>query len=341
MRKKIIVTLFALIICILCSIGIQKGSGRWYSEPLAKVEQVKIQEDQQIVRAIQVNGPKKGQEIQLTSSYQKNEIESVHLKRGNQVFYRDGVVTEKKRDGFVFFIVSLLLLTLIVVGGRTGLTSFISVTLNSAMLYLMVWFYRNHPHVPLLQVASLYTVVAIAVTLFLIDGIQKNSLKKFFASVVTVFVAFFICYFTMALLHDKGLRFEDFGVMTRPYRPIFLASLLIGVIGAALDTVVTVISTLDEISVHNQRLTLKELIKSGKIIGEDISGAMVNVLICSYFSSAIPLILLYLMNGWSFFQTINMQLSVEALRVLCGGFGIILSIPISLGFFALGKGRAK
>lgn len=62
---------------------------------------------------------------------------------------------------------------------------------------------------------------------------------------------------------------------------------------------------------------------------------MMNVLICSYFSSAIPMIMIYLHNGWAFGQVMNMQLSLEMVRILCGGFGILLSIPFSLLFFQL------
>lgn len=341
MKRKLYLAIFALIGSLLVSLFIQNYSGILYKEPLAKIENIRIKEKVQIIEARKINGEDKGKRIELTSPYQENEIEHIHLKVGQQVFYQNKEVIEKKRDGYVFFIVMLLFLTLIFVGGKTGVTTFISVVLNSLALYLMVWFYREHTQFPLVQITLVYTFFAVAITLFLIDGIQKNSVKKFLSAIVTIFTAFFICYLTMELLHDKGLRFEDMGVLTRPYRPIFLASLLVGAIGASLDTVVTVISTLEEIEEQNPSVTLKQLVKSGKSVGKDISGTMINVLICSYLSSSIPMILLYLFNGWSLFQTVNMLLSLEVVRILCGGFGILLSIPISLGFFCLGKETIK
>lgn len=341
MQRKITLGIITTLICIFGSLFIQHYSGNWYQQPLAKIQRIEIKDNQQLIQAIGVNGAAKGKEIALVSPYQENEIESVHLKKGNQVFYQGNEVVEKKRDGFVFFMVGLLLLTLLFVGGKTGLTTFISAVLNSSALFFTIWFYREHASLSLIPMTMVYMFFSVAITLFLIDGIQKNSLQKFIATIVTILTAFGICYFTMAILQDKGLRFEDMGVLTRPYRPIYLASLLIGAIGASLDTVVTVISTLEEIELRNNKVTLKQLIQSGKTVGNDISGTMINVLICSYFSSAIPVILLYLFNGWSFSQTINMLLSLEAVRVLCGGFGILLSIPISLFFFSIGRRRIQ
>lgn len=337
MRRKIILTGIAMFICVIVSMLIQTYSAMLYAEPIAKIEQVTIEEEKQIIQAEVLNGKEKGQTIELFSNYQENEVENTKLAKGNQVFFQNKEVTEKKRDGFVFFIVSLLLVTLIAIGGKTGVTTFISAVLNSAALFAMVWFYREHSYLSLLPLTMLYMVFAVGLTLFLIDGFKKNSLQKFLATIVTILTAYFICYFTMSLLHDKGLRFEDLGVLTRPYRPIFLASLLIGAIGASLDTVVTVISTLEEIEQQNRQVTLKQLIQSGQIVGKDVSGTMINVLICSYFSSAIPMVLVYLFNGWNFMQAMNMLLSLEAVRVICGGFGILLSIPISLGFFYFGR----
>ncbi|WP_240481503.1 YibE/F family protein [Tetragenococcus halophilus] len=233
--------------------------------------------------------------------------------------------------------IASLLFTLIFVGGKSGVTTFISVVLNSAALFLIVNVYRSYTNLSLVIFTAIYTVLSIAITLFLIDGIKKDSLQKFFATLLTVFSAFFICFIAMEFFQDEGLRFEDMGVLTRPYRPIFLSGLLVGAIGASLDTVVSVVSTLEEIERKNPAVTLNQLVRSGKRVGQDVSSTMVNVLICSYFSSAIPMMLVYLHNGWLFGETVSMLLSLEVVRVLCGGFGILLSIPFSLLFFQLSR----
>ncbi|MDN6664063.1 MAG: YibE/F family protein [Tetragenococcus koreensis] len=341
MNKKVISGIICFIFCVIVSFGIQLTSGALYNQSLAKINQVEVNGNQQDIQATKVNGTEKGESVHLTADYRENELDSTHFSEGEQVFYSQGNVEEKKRDGFIFFMVAFLLFTLIFVGGKTGITTFISVSLNSAALFLIVAVYRNFTNISLVIFTAIYTVLSIAITLFLIDGIKKNSLQKFFATLLTVFTAFFICFIAMEFYQDEGLRFEDMGVLTRPYRPIFLSGLLVGAIGASLDTVVTVVSTLEEIELKNPTVTLSQLVRSGKKVGEDISSTMINVLICSYFSSVIPMMLVYLHNGWPFGQTVSMLLSLEMVRVLCGGFGILLSIPFSLLFFQMSRRGAK
>lgn len=337
MTKKKGIAGLCLLACLLISFAIQFFSAPLYPEGIAKIDQIEIKDQKQSIQATKMNGKKKGEQFQLTAKYRTNELDATTLQKGNQIFYHNNEVGEKKRDGFIFFMLSFLFVTLIFIGGKTGMTTFISVILNSGALFLLVSFYRHHTNISLLIFTGIYTLFAIAITLFLIDGFKKNSLQKFFATVLTVAVSFFICFGMMTLLSDKGLRFEDMGVLTRPYRPIFLAGLMIGAVGASLDTVVTVISTLEEIEAKNPDISPGRLIKAGRQVGKDISTTMMNVLVCSYFSSAIPMILIYLHNGWTFSQTINMQLSLEIVRILCGGFGILLSIPFALLCFQFSR----
>lgn len=269
-NRKTLIGLIAFFICLLSSFAIQKFSAPLYPQALAKVEQVEIQGDKQVVKARKINGGDRGEKIELSAKYRQNELDATVLHKGDQVFYSNRQVGEKKRDGFVFFLLIFLFLILVFIGGKVGLTAFISVILNSGALFLIVDLYRHHTQFSLLLFTAVYAVLSIGITLFLIDGIRKNSLQKFLATTLTVFTAYLICWSVITLFSDKGLRFEDMGVLTRPYRPVFLAGLLIGAVGASLDTVVTVISTLEEIRSKDPQLTIKELIRSGRAVGKDI-----------------------------------------------------------------------
>lgn len=341
MRQKIILSMTGFILIIILSLAIQFNSASLYPNSIVTINRVNFEENVQRIEATVLNGEEQGEKRFFIAPYQENEADSIHFKVGDQVFFKEDDILEKKRDGFVFFMISSLLLTLLLVGGKVGLTTFISVILNSSALFLIVFYYRTLPSFPMLQMMMVYMLFAVAVTLFLIDGIKKGSLQKFVATITTILVAFSLCYFTMEILQDKNLRFENLEGLTRPYRPVFLSSLLIGTIGASLDTVVSVFAILEEIEAKNRRITLSELVESGKTVGTDVSGTMINVLICSYFSSSIPMFLLYLFNGWPFIHSVEMLFSLEALRVLCGGFGILLSIPISLGIFYLGRRKIE
>ena len=141
----------------------------------------------------------------------------------------------------------------------------------------------------------------------------------------------------MNFLKDEGLRYEEMQFITRPYRSVFLAGLLIGAIGASMDNVVTIISALDEIRAQNEQLPLKKLIQSGREIAQDTASSMINVLMFAYLSGAIPSFVFYMANGWIFSEVIGMHLSLEILRTLCGGFAIVLSVPAALFAFSMAE----
>ncbi|MBK4789650.1 membrane protein [Enterococcus faecium] len=138
---------------------------------------------------------------------------------------------------------------------------------------------------------------------------------------------------TMNHWKDQGLRYEELNYLTRPYRSVFLSSVLIGTAGGTLDTVITVIATLEELTKRQPEITAKQLWLSGRQVGRDVIGSMTNILLFVYISGSVPSLLLYLGNQWSFKETIEQHLSLEFLRVIAGSLGIVLSIPISVLFF--------
>lgn len=109
--------------------------------------------------------------------------------------------------------------------------------------------------------------------------------------------------------------------------------MLIGTVGGTLDTVTTVIATLEELTKQQPKISAKQLWLSGRQVGRDVIGSMANILLFVYISGAIPSLLLYLGNQWSFKETVEQHLSLEFLRVIAGSLGIVLSIPIAVLFF--------
>lgn len=99
---------------------------------------------------------------------------------------------------------------------------------------------------------------------------------------------------------DQGLRYEELNYLTRPYRSVFLSSVLIGTAGGTLDTVITVIATLEELTKRQPEITAKQLWLSGRQVGRDVIGSMTNILLFVYISGSVPSLLLYLeINGRS------------------------------------------
>lgn len=118
--------------------------------------------------------------------------------------------------------------------------------------------------------------------------------------------------------------------LTRPYLGVFYSSLIFGGIGAGVDMIVTLVTPLKELIRQKPTITTLELVASGRRIAKDVTPSMINVLMFAYLSGSLPMIIFYLNNGWSLAATLEMHLSLEILRVFCGAFVILLSVPASL-----------
>ena len=108
-----------------------------------------------------------------------------------------------------------------------------------------------------------------------------------------------------------------------------LPELLIGSVGAIMDVAITISSSIAELIEKNNKISVKSLNKSAKEIGKDIMSTMSNVLFFTYLCAGLPIFVLALRNGFTIFNYITTNFSLELSRFLVGSIGIVLTIPIS------------
>ncbi|MFV0558394.1 MAG: YibE/F family protein [Enterococcus sp.] len=341
MNKKIIWPLMMLVIAF-GSWLIQEQSASWYTQPVLKIEQVTEQAEQQQLTGTIQNGTYLGNQVTVNVALRSNEVLHPLYEEGQQLILNETATTvlELKRDGWVFFLLSLFVLCLLWIGGQQGLGALIGLISNTGLLLFLTNLQKSQPQVNLLLLMTAFTVFAIVNAMFFSYGWGPNSWSKIAAITLSVGGAFAICYVTMNLLDDRGLRYEEMQFVTRPYRSVFASSLLIGAIGASMDTVVSIYATLEEIQLKYPQVSLKRLFISGQMVGQDIAASMINVLMFAYLAGSLPMLLFYLKNGWPVLATLNFHLSLEFLRSLAGGFAIVLAVPASLVTF-VGAQRLK
>ncbi|ELB50809.1 YibE/F-like protein [Enterococcus faecium EnGen0038] len=336
MQKKISIIITLFFICILASWFIQRQAAL-YDVPVIEIERVRIEEDQQLITGRLMNTDQKGEVISLSAPYQKNQIETANITTRQiylvQMHGDEWQLVSKKNDGWLFFFTSIFIGTMLLIGGKQGVFALGSLIVNIVLLLLLLLLFAKTEGISLLNIAILFVVIGIIVSILALDGWNRSSIIKISAAVTSVFLAFFICLLTMNHWKDKGLRYEELNYLTRPYRSVFLSSVLIGTAGGTLDTVITVIATLEELTKQQPKISAKQLWLSGRQVGRDVIGSMANILLFVYISGAIPSLLLYLGNQWSFKETVEQHLSLEFLRVIAGSLGIVLSIPIAVLFF--------
>ncbi|GCF94913.1 hypothetical protein NRIC_28040 [Enterococcus florum] len=344
MRKKQLGFLIAFAGIFLIGLLIQSRSSVFYSDTVMRVEETTIDQEsqQQIIKGKLLNGTGA---VTIHQTYYKNESTAPAYQKGDQLILQEQgngwQILSVKRDGYVFILLGLFVWIVVLISGKKGIQALIGLGFNSLLLVLFLWINQKNRNLPLPFLLSIYTVLAVLIAMGTSYGIKKLDLRKIVGTLLSVFAAFLICLIVLNGLNDQGIRYEEMQFLTRPYRSVFLSGLLIGAIGASMDNIVTIISSLDEIRTQNQQLSVKNLIHSGQEIAQDTASSMINVLLFAYLSGAIPSFIFYHANGWNFTDNFSLHLSLEIVRALCGGFAIVLSVPIALGAFIFAEKLKK
>lgn len=267
---------------------------------------------------------KKGDKILLRITEENNSISTVKIE-------------EKVRDTQLFFIISLFILLLLLIGGKNGLKTIISLSITVAIIIFAYIPMIIKGYNPLIS-SIIISVVAIILTLFIISGKNKKTLVSIMGTSLGVIFAGVLSVIFGKLSYLTGLssdsaislayipEFRNFD-----YQGILFGTILIGALGAIMDVSISISSALFEINQVNNKITKKEMIKSGMNIGKDMMGSMSNTLILAYVGTTLHLIILFIVYQIKFVEIINLDsIATEIIRAISGSIGLILTIPFTV-----------
>jgi len=333
----------------------------YYSEPIAKIIEVNepsLKETQVInkadetilspyvdhtqeITAIIQNTTLKGTIVHLKNTFSYSQAFSERYHTGQQVILRkisnskEGTLLENtfkiatlRRD---YLIVALLLVfagLTILVGGKKGFFSMVSVLINLFVVFIMMHLYLNRMSIYILT--PICTAIFIFTSLALVTGLNKKSLAAAIGTVFGTLIAIVIAYIVFSITKFKGVNFQEMDIAIQSPVELFYIQLVIGTLGAIMDIAVSIASSIEEIIETSPHVTWKDLMKSGAMIGNDTMGTMTNTIMLTYLSGSTPLIILMLKSGVTLGYMINVSLSLEILRAVIGSIGIVITIPITL-----------
>ncbi|MEK4699427.1 YibE/F family protein [Solibacillus sp. FSL R7-0668] len=295
---------------------------------------------QQLIAKVK-NGVEKGTLIHLTNDYSKSQAFDQKFEVGSEVFVsfdtqlqasqeQSGTITGVKRDKYLVLIAWVFIFVLLLVGKRQGLLSVLSLAFNAAILWFALDIYIQSANQSLLWICGASVIVFTVVSLLLVNGRNEKTFSAIIATLIGTFTSLLITYIALVITGENGLRYEELQFISRPYKTVFLAGLIIGALGAVMDVAITMSSSIFGLYEKDPTISVKALTKSGLEIGKDIMGTMTNILFFAYVSGSIPILLLYFKNASTFGYTLSLNLSLELVRALAGGIGIVLTIPIGL-----------
>ena len=352
-KQQSIILSGSIFLCIVLSLLFVQNNFSLYKQPIVEIVKETLKDEKETIGSTNNqdtlfrqdligkirNGEQKGEFVLLENTFSSSGAYDHRYQVGDELFITlqsrkgtqlDGIILYPKRDKYILLAAWLFILIVLLIGKKSGFFSILSLIINIFVLSFALNFYTNSEGVSLLFVSSLLVLFFTSTSLILVSGNNEKTYAAILATLMGTFSALLIAFIVMKLTSEKGLRYEEMAFVTRTPQKVFLASILVGSLGAVMDIAITITSSLYELYEKNKQISLKNLKESGMEIGKDIMGSMTNVLFFAYVSGSIPMLLLYLKNGAPLNYTLSMNLSLELTRALVGGIGIVLTIPISI-----------
>ena len=317
----------------------------------AKAEITEILEDysggqpfggQQKVLATITSGEHSGESCELVNSntYQRG----AYCVEGTKViallqYDKDGTLTGSvynyDRTSMIYILLGLFALSLILVGGKTGVASLYALVFTFVCIVCM--------YVPLLYVgvdgilaAILTAVVILVASIYIINGWSTKTICAIIGTTVGVVISGFLSMLIGLASNLTGFNMSDVESMIYiannsqlSISNILYAGVLISSLGAVMDVSVSVVAAMYEIHEKAPRLSSKELFKSGMNVGHDMMGTMSNTLILAYTGSATATLLTIYSYEMPYLQIMGYNsIIIEIVCGLCGTIGVILTVPL-------------
>ncbi len=291
-----------------------------------------------------LTGRKKGQVVMVENALDENSIYNINVKPGEKVSLTIENINGEEEiyisDYYRLDSVGLLILVfmglVILVGGRQGVRSLVSLGLTIAGIFyiLLPGILKGGSPIGLSILVSIGVTI---ITIIIITGLTKKSLSAIIGTSLGVIIAGLVAFVTGKTTKLTGLSAEDvIMLMEIPQgiefnlQELLFSGIILGALGAVMDVGMSIASAIDEIYENKKDLAMLDLFRSGMNVGKDIMGTMINTLILAYTGGSISILLLFLAYDSSLMEVMNLDMiATEIVRSISGSIGLILTIPIT------------
>lgn len=340
-NKKRILALLFIIMAFTGLVIFSYNDDYIYGDNIMKITKIKILEEssntntlgleekyyQKEITGTITNGKDKGEEKVLQYEETYSSVVTEKYSVGDKVFISNNNINGLKRDTYIAIMIAIFVVSIFVVGNFRGLLALVSVILNTIIFCLSLDLYFKG--INLLFICTIEAVIFTILSLILAGGKNRKTYTAIISTLVSLTVLFIMSMLVINITDYKGINFNEISFLTVPFKDVIIAELLIGGLGAIMDVSITMSSSIAELIEKDKKISDNSLRKSGKDIGKDIMSTMINVLFFTYLCSGLPVFVLAFRNGFSFYNYITTNFSLELARFLVGSIGILLAIPIS------------
>jgi uncharacterized membrane protein len=226
------------------------------------------------------------------------------------------------------------------IGGNRGVRSFVALLLNFCMLFFTIFLISRNYSPLLITLVSGITISCI--TLFFINKVNEKTVAAFISILLTLLLLVVFIYLIGSVSKIQGFGEEEYDELSSynlfinlDFTKIVVCTMIMGLIGAVIDSAISISSAMNEVYLNNPSLTRLKLFESGMNIGKDILGTTTNTLYFAFVGGYLALLLWFKDLSYSMGEILNSKVfAAEILQILCSGFGATLIIPITAGVSA-------
>lgn len=289
----------------------------------------------QVLHLKVLSGKHRGQTFKTVNYYYPSQLITQKFRAGQRIFVnikkRDPAIQNPKRDWVLMLALTVMMALMIAVSGKSSILLIASMAFSWLLFYLIIMLDIKLNGSNIVLLFGLADVVFSFFSLLIVQGFNKKMLATWFATLLGVFVSFALCYLIMRLTGESEIKYETGDYATQDPRGIFLAQTLLGILGAVMDEATDIISSLYELIQTKKELTAKQLVESGRTMGQEIMGPLINVLVLIFMSEALPLTILYLRDNNSMGSTFGFTLSLGVTQSVISAIGIVLTVVFATG----------
>lgn len=231
---------------------------------------------------------------------------------------------------------AILLLLMVLIGGKKGVRSFFSLFLNFGVIFITLAFMLDATNNPIILTFIASAVIG-CISLFFINEVNHKTGVAFISTMMTIVILLAFIVFVSHTLMIQGFGEEETEAISgyslyigNDFLKIGVSVIILSTIGAVMDVAISIASSMHEIYKHNPLMSRKELVSSGMRIGRDILGTDTNTLFFAFFGGYLALLIWFKDLSYSIGEIVNSKIfSSEMMLILCAGTGIALVIPIT------------
>ena len=285
-----------------------------------------------------LEGDNVGKEILLRNDF-------VQLKTG-QIFFLtetiDGAsgrvmyaVSDPYRMNVIYFFAVLLVLLIVVFGGKQGIRGMISL-LGSLLLIVYILLPNILSGYDALLVSISVAALIIILGSYITHGFNRTTSSAVLGMIATVLITGLLAYMATKMSMLSGfveeetmyLNFDTRGKID--FVGLLLGGMIIGLLGVLYDAAIGQAVSVEELCKAGPHLSKTEIYKRSLRIGREHIGALINTLAIAYVGMSLPLLLLFSMSDANIVQIANREIfATEIIRTIIGSIGLVLAVPVT------------